>query len=378
MLRVVAAAGALALLLTIVGCDSVSELRPVWETVDLLSGASQVTVDDSGTFFVLAFNPDRPENGAPFSLFKREKETGPWSSIAIPTDFEAYAIRTTPGGTLYTWGYDRSRTHSHDWGIIKSTDGAKSWERLPPTAAPGISDPYELSSDDNGWVVVTSTFGLLVSRDGGASWDQTWPVELPAHDQYLAGGANLCRNGVAYVNFVTIVYAPETGRYLHTSARIWATRDGGRSWRQTDLPEIRNTMYRGFTEGADGTVYLSGGESIYRTFDEGATWSILNAPPDVDEIFALAHNASGHLVAGATLRDKDYGYTFYISADGGVSWLPYDELDARTPFRSRIRYLPSGNGLHRPMPFVKRTASGRMYAFITEYSGPFGSLYRTL
>ena len=173
-------------------------------------------------------------------------------------------------------------------GLLRSTDGGTTWERLGEAAftRPGrggariarvVVDPVTAGSRISTTVLAASDFGLYRSADSGRSWT----LELPG----------IATDLVMDPTDPAILYAAFYSRPGYGSWGIHKSADGGRSWRQvsadlrdTDIRRINLTiapsapevLYAGVVNvGEDRRI--RGGLLLYRSNDRASTWQELDA-----------------------------------------------------------------------------------------------------
>jgi photosystem II stability/assembly factor-like uncharacterized protein len=180
-------------------------------------------------------------------------------------------------------------------GVFKSTDGGRTWQRLP--AQPGSRRMfYGLAVDPTDprrlyWGACGTGGGLYRSDDGGASWihvfkNESWVFNVavsPTGVVYCPGG-NLWRSddhGTTWrkltnfdgsVSIVGLEVNPKDERMLWLSRVTWGTRavgsvhestDGGATWHDItgDLPYVKPTVLR--FNPATGELW-TGGVGLFR------------------------------------------------------------------------------------------------------------------
>ncbi len=131
------------------------------------------------------------------------------------TSIGALAFHPTDPKVVYCATGDGQGLHYLGMGLLRSTDGGRSWSTLCTTPFEGIGF-FDLKVLPSGHMFAGTTNGLYVSDDGGVTWQQrrtptTWSLTVvagPGRPQLLAG----CEDGV------------------------FESTDGGAHWTQVDLP----------------------------------------------------------------------------------------------------------------------------------------------
>jgi photosystem II stability/assembly factor-like uncharacterized protein len=182
--------------------------------------------------------------------------------------------------------------------VYKTVDGGKSWVMQFKCADPAaFFDALAFWDEKNGIALgdpVDGRFQLIATEDGGASWKPltatSLPPALPGEGAFAASGTCLVTRGEADAWFAT------GGA---KSARVFRSRDRGRSWEVSETPVAAGA-------GSAG-------------------------------IFSIAFRDRDHgLVVGGDYRKPDaVGATAAATSDGGKTWVP---LDRRLPFRSAVAW----------------------------------------
>jgi photosystem II stability/assembly factor-like uncharacterized protein len=273
------------------------------------AGGATVISDDAGRTYA-AVGGDIG-GSYPFGL-----RAGPNRDIAFALGARGDLARTTDGGA--TWRQlrvsttadlrDVSFTSADDGyvldqrgGLFRTQNGGQSWQTLDPgagiaqsvlalggdvvlLAGPGVKRQVgngrfeQVSSralrggiddlDRAGTAIVA--FGEVraaVSSNQGASWRR---VRTPTERV----GRRLVTLRIADLDFVTA----RRGFVLDRAARLWSTRDGGRTWSQVSGLGTSNAQSLVMADAANGFVTLAAfagdpsGAYVLRTSDGGRTW----------------------------------------------------------------------------------------------------------
>lgn len=126
---------------------------------------------------------------------------------------------------------------------------------------------------------------------------------------------------------------PETIWVGTAASGVLVSRDGGRSWRQVDLPQDAAVNVVVHDPRRPERVYVGTKRAFYLSSDGGATWnrrggdlpfgdftSILINPRNSDEIFA-----------GNAYQTGEIGGGVFRSLNGGVTWARIDPKERRLP-----------------------------------------------
>jgi photosystem II stability/assembly factor-like uncharacterized protein len=219
--------------------------------------------------------------------------------------------------------------------LLMTGDGGESWQDITPQeTAPAHLLTATFANPQQGWVVrqTASEAGVdslevLASRDGGQNW-QVASVILPEATRYLPAAA-------AYLNFIDEQTGYLSIKLQSSSAfslgRLFATRDGGRTWEQRSLPLGEAVTFldtqRGWVAGGPG------GSELYHTLDGGRTWQPQSLPLPFSSTqgqfyigLPVFHNpAEGSLPV--TLVGPAPRLQVYLTQDGGESWSLSKEIE---------------------------------------------------
>jgi photosystem II stability/assembly factor-like uncharacterized protein len=230
------------------------------------------------------------------------------------TRFEDFSINgildlvQSPDGSFTAVGTEGS--------LVRSTNGGQAWDRIDacdcPTPRPHIS---QIVSLPDGRAFAGTTQPGVASRAFLRSDDQghTWAPVVNAPP----------------LNFLNAMHFPgdQIGFAAGGSgtANVWRSIDGGVSWNPVPLsnPPFANCQVLRFAPVNENTTWAvvigSGGSTMYRTSDAGATWLPQNANLPLGSVFLRC----------AYFRDALHGWagggsgsvpTFWRTIDGGASW----------------------------------------------------------
>jgi photosystem II stability/assembly factor-like uncharacterized protein len=246
-----------------------------------------------------------------------------WHAGVVPgaetLDFRA--IAALDGNTAYVLSIgtgEKSR-------IYKTSDGGRRWTLLftNPDAA-GFLDGLAFWDQDRGIALgdpVDGRFVVLTTADGGGHWTrQATPAAVPGEGAFAASNTSLALGAGGEVWFGT------GGPH---GARVFHSRDGGRTWSVSSTP-LRNDgpsagifslafadSLHGMAAGGD---YAKPGETsgnIAITADGGATWTApAGHPAGFRSAITYVADRQAWIAAGTSGSD--------ISTDCGKTWRNFD------------------------------------------------------
>ena len=181
------------------------------------------------------------------------------------------------------------------------------------------------SSRSKGTIWAGSDDGLVhLTRDGGANWADITPPDMQEWTMVTGIELSPFDEGTAYLcgtRYKTDDYRP----YL------WTTRDYGATWSRIDrgLPEAEFTRVIRADPETPGLLYLGTELGVHVSFDDGASWQLLQLNLPVAPVFELLVK-DGDLIAGT------HGRSIWI-------------MDDLTPIRTIAREgAPTENRLIAP------------------------------
>lgn len=202
---------------------------------------------------------------------------------------------------------------------------------IPPGATANTS--LSFTDPDDGWLLIadqlmhTAVGELLHTTDGGASWvTQASQRTLP-----VTGRVHFVTRQVGYLDANSAMGA----------RGWWTSRDAGQSWRQLQLPAPATkkpdtvnlisaptlagdaiVVAASFATSAEG---IDDGVGIYRSIDQGATWTVLSSGSDnpaEQYDFAATPDGSSYLLLRSQPAGDGQNYTWVLSrsTNGGRSF----------------------------------------------------------
>jgi photosystem II stability/assembly factor-like uncharacterized protein len=264
--------------------------------------------------WALASHPQRPDEllaGTDSGIYRLDIPAAKWTQLPSQMD------------ELCIWSVARS-PHDPDLilagtrppAIFRSTDGAKTWERVKaplPETCPAVLRPrvtrITFDPDEPDLVFAGLEIGgVWRSTDGGKSFENASAglVSEDIHDVAVV------RNGSRLI-------------YATTNMGLHVSNDDGRSWSLKPL-DSPSQYTRGITPRADGSgfVLLGNGDGppgswgkLMRSRDHGAHWEDAGLPGKLESsAWCVATNpADPKLIFAATALGQ-----YFRSQDGGESW----------------------------------------------------------
>lgn len=238
--------------------------------------------------------------------------------------------------------------------VLRTTDGGASWQQVGP---PNTSDLQfrDIEAFDSRHAVILSigegeASRVYITSDGGASWKESFRNTDPAAFYDCMAFFDR-RHGLALSD-------PVGGKF-----RILSTSDGGDSWQVLPSDGMPAALEGEFAFAASGTClatagfgtdawFATGGSTSARVFhsrDRGRTWSAVDTPVPSGPtagIYSLAFRDPWHGIAvgGDFLAPTVAPDAAAVTRDGGRTWTVAKQVPGE--YRSGSAWIPfSGKAL---------------------------------
>ncbi len=217
-------------------------------------------------------------------------------------------------------------------GVYKSTDLGLTWTYISD-GVPINSSSYSLTINSTGYIVVSAGNLLFRSTDNGTTWQpagqlagEIYPVALTNNNTIIAAADNLVfrttDNGTSWYEAVnglvcTVVSSSiisTNGDYYAAtlSNGIFRSTNHGSDWQKPSAQVPSPYGEYRLCAGRNNSVFVSNVHDVYRTSDDGESWTRLNIMGPDTLLTDIATNRLGHLFVGS--------YGVGRSTDNGTTW----------------------------------------------------------
>lgn len=245
-------------------------------------------------------------------------------------------------GTVVAGGYffPTEGQGSGDSSVVRSNDAGRHWVEIARSRMHATEPSISFLDEKTGWISGMSTDGaawVLRTDDAGSHWRK-----LSEH--FI--------QGMQFIN-------PRIGvgsEFDGTKSEFAMTADGGRTWSNSAIPEVKFigkiffiTPEVGWIAGTNELSEDINGRVAYvlRTTDGGRSWKSCQIPSDrgvadIKDLFFL-NAADGWLI---TWHFNNEGTHLFRTTDGGRTWRPHPEETIQGPGKwlSVVRFLNSKVG----------------------------------
>jgi photosystem II stability/assembly factor-like uncharacterized protein len=263
-----------------------------------------------------------------------------WHDTATGTMAHFRGLSAVSAKTAWVSGYLVNADDSIDGKIMRSTDRGATWQDVTPPNAAGLQFRDIEAFGPNRAVAMSigdnpTDFRLYLTRDGGQTWNVTFENTDPA---VFLDCMSFFNRKVGLV----VSDPPDGVRF-----RVLRTTDGGKSWQVTGLQMPDAPGAYGFaasgecltTDHGHRAWFGSGGAeaSVFTSNDRGTTWTksstpmLFGATAGVNGIAFNGQNR-GIAVGGDFFLPTNSTQSYARSFDGGATWslVPHAPADYRS------------------------------------------------
>jgi photosystem II stability/assembly factor-like uncharacterized protein len=255
----------------------------------------------------------------PAGLYRRLPGEGKWESVAWSFRHERFYALAGDGSSRTIYAGMQS-------GLVRTTDGGKSWQEmmshLTPLGMPGVL----VDSEDPNHLFIRLAFERIYeSQDGGETWKARWEGMESHHvvlsmtrspsgelwagtqdglfrwESHRKGWQRECLP-LAGQSVFAIAFDPKgKAMYVGTTGGLWCHRDGSR-WHHCARKTMRHTVTT-LVVPSEGHIYAGTRYAgLYRSCDGGVTWHPVSGIRADSSVNSLLTDAEGGMIYVATDR----------------------------------------------------------------------------
>lgn len=249
-------------------------------------------------------------------------------SASVPAQSNWIVSHINSGGDLVAVYFTSEKNGwiAGDNGYLASTsNGGNTWNKFPLNTTEDINEIY-FRNDNNGYLVAGRQ--MFITKDGGRSWQQTQlitPGEIKkGTPEFLSIRFPGKKLGLA----IGSVWQRIGKEDIVTDSLVMRTDDGGETWSHVAVPSKVELYHLDFTDSSHGWIVGDKG-TILVTSDGGETWQ-------------MQRSGVQQALFNVDFRDKDNGYavgskgTILRTENGGATWTrvnsPYPDSLMRVDF----------------------------------------------
>jgi photosystem II stability/assembly factor-like uncharacterized protein len=231
------------------------------------------------------------------------------------TDWESWGQGLARSGAVFTLqpAPDRPGTWyaGAESGLYRSEDGGLSWQ--PVSQGPGYPPAAALAMTPDGALYLGNADGVYYSTDGGERWTRRG-------------------EGLPAANVLSLAVSPADARVLYAGLGgqgVYRSPDEGQTWTTGGVPGLSAMALAAHPTDPQRLYTRVAFERVYETRDGGETWAArwegLGLSTEIISLAIDPHQPET-LYAGGTQG-------LFRSRDGGLAWRPVGrELDGQTVF----------------------------------------------
>ena len=203
------------------------------------------------------------------------------------------------------------------------------WKSLPASVWIRVLGPSD-------WIDFDGSLGLRRTTDSGEHWDAI--LAQPPDSAYYVKHLDWHANGRGLVVYAHLSSKRDSVAYIFAR-----TTDDGVSWRFSSFRVCdrfsvpAKTELGSFTGGADSVLLVSAPDGVYRTTDDGSTFTRCTLPFS-DASFELIGDVDNVWISNGYKRNRTDSLA--VSTDGGLSWhvdqAPVQSRNILTDWRGHV------------------------------------------
>jgi photosystem II stability/assembly factor-like uncharacterized protein len=213
-------------------------------------------------------------------------------------------------------------------GVLQSNDSGETWQET--NSGLNVTDVRDMLTLPNGQFLASTNSGLFRTADGGNTWDWLYDANFGADVRTIEVG--------------------HTGRIFAGMGSQFAISDNNADSLVLADTSLSEDWPASIAIGNGDTVFVGFYGTIYRSIDNGDTWTEVDYVFPEENIDAMIVAEDGTVFAAA----NDSGV--YRSTDGGDSWEQINNGLEFNPDIIEFLFLPNGDLLAAGYPGVYRTS----------------------
>jgi len=313
------------------------------------------------------------------------------------SDLESIAIQPNNPDVVYIGGDIE--------GIFKTTDGGSTWNNINSNLAFQYSPAvyfiqeiiFDLSDNTYNSLFICTQMGLFKTTNGGLHWNLLYPKTITTESDFKTVSYLAQDPDDKNILFIGTGNAHENS---DGSGNIFKSTDGGNTWNEIKI-SVNNVVIHGIfidklSPQNNRTIFVSTGEGIYKTTDNGVTWNLKNnglPHNDVRRLYGVYVNNNLILFLsinthGTPGNPGSFQGGIYKSTDGTDTWtsingnLPqyqtdierfyyywkytFDSTNPDIIYTATTRSMPEeGNGAYAEWGVYKTTNGGQSWSKAT-------------
>ena len=246
-------------------------------------------------------------------------------------------------------------------GIYRSSDDAESWQQIYD--GDFNIDPRSVTTNASGHIFVGADGfegnGFLRSTDDGATWQvlsnalsSRLVIDLlvaPDQSIYACTSQGLFRSTNGGTTFTQVPGLPSFTSRIEadadgdlflgvqfTTANLFRSIDDGATWQQSDIGIGFDVLD---IHASGSGLYAVGGNAVYRSTNDGTSWTSVNAPPEFS--YTSVTVATNGDICASFYGGTELGGRIYRTTNGGASWAQDSGLSGHAV--DRLLSTPEGS-----------------------------------